>query len=244
MPIKPIMRGQILNPPVPNARVIQHNIFNQPNTPATRLSRKPLIISQTPMSRIDPVEVCDGIAMIGKSRCPILEYRSWPNLSETHRLYVVERLDHASDIAAMACVGIFAVYPIPQARNCIIRGVAVHKPIGADQEHGVGLREAIRRVGGPPLKSNLDLLGRSTGSLQGKHQGARLRPMGQLKMHKQVVRTVTAFLPQTCDPSILSRHTRAGKTRRMHHEHETSILKIHPPIRGLHPNGASRRRCG
>ena len=84
-------------------------------------------------ARVHLVKIRDGVTVVRSARHIICEQGTRPDGSKSHPCYVVQMVNHPPDIPSMAGIVIGSINALfLHARNDVIVGVAVGKPIRRD----------------------------------------------------------------------------------------------------------------
>ncbi len=130
--VSPVRRRHVLHPPVAAADMRQHHILDDADAALARLRRQALEVGIAAVARIDAVMVGRRVAMVGVGGHVVLDQRSGPDLGEAHAGDVVEAVDHALDVAAVARAAARPIELVPHAGDAVVARVAVGKAVRHD----------------------------------------------------------------------------------------------------------------
>ena len=82
--IEPVVRWQVLHPPVPGSDVIEDLVHDQPEAALAHGLRKLSVLFIAAEARVDGIEVRDGVAVIRPDGHRALEHGVQPHGRETH----------------------------------------------------------------------------------------------------------------------------------------------------------------
>jgi hypothetical protein len=130
--VDPVRRRHVLHPPVVLADVGQHHVLDQADAVLARFLRQAHVVLVAAVARVDLVMVGGGVAVVGRGRHVVLHQRRRPQLGKAHAGDVVEVVDHALDVAAVAAVAQLAVQFIGHAGDAVVFRIAVGEAVRHD----------------------------------------------------------------------------------------------------------------
>ncbi len=128
--MNPVLRRQILNHPVVQTPVIRHKIHDEFHVSFVKFGRKPFKIFIGTETRINFIQICRSVSVIGIIFLVIQSKRCIPECRCAQFLDIVQMLNHAFDIAAMSATTELSVGFFGGIGSRIVVGIAVGKAVG------------------------------------------------------------------------------------------------------------------
>ena len=234
--VHPVVHRWVRHPPVIQTAVIDDHVHDQSDAFFAPHARELSQLFVAALARVHPVEIRGGIAMIRKLRHGVLEHGIQPDCGKAESRDVVEPIDDAPDVAAVAPPGQAPVKDVPQALDFIVFGIAVGEPVRCDQVNriGGGKSQGVFRV----LVAFVQAIGVSDGVIVAREDEVEFPGLGvgaDIQAQEQIVRIARG-------DDLVDRDARPVDARRQRthvfavdQQFQFRVLESDPPVRRLDP---------
>ncbi len=143
--VYPVLERLVAVPPVRRGAVVGHYVhddFQIALVALVDIAAEQLVAAE---ARVDAVVVAASIAVIGALRLVVEQQRRAPHGRSAQIGDIVEPVDDALQVAAVAAAHVAAVGLLGRVGGRVVRRIAVGEAVGHDKVYHVGRREALAR---------------------------------------------------------------------------------------------------
>ncbi len=242
--VQPVVGGQIVHPPVAGSDVVENHILNQADAFGFALQAELSIVLIVTKARIYPIEVGNGVTVVGILGLIIFQHGGWPDGGKAHVRDVIQVLDQPGQVAAVTADAAVPVRGFFELGKCVIARVAVGKTIRGDQINGIGGVEAVAVGGVFPAGVERIVMLEIVAVFMGKLQGdsPALKGAANVKIDKQIIFTLDTVHIGHRNLRMLQAYRPLGNPVAVNHQLYVGIAHARPPERRIDAvNGIGKR---
>ena len=233
--VHPVVHRGIIHPPVMQPAVIDDHVHDQPDALfASDPGQFPQVFIAA-LARVHPVEIRGGIAVVGEFRHRVLKHGIQPDCGEAESGDVVEPIDDAPEIAAVAPPWQAPVQDVSHAFDLVVFGIAVGESVRRDQVNRIygGKAAGVLRV----LVAFVQAVGVGDVTVGAAENNVEFPGLGvgaDIQAYKQVVRITRGDDLVDRDARPVDAWRQRPRVFAVDQQFQFRVLESDPPVRRLY----------